>query len=543
MSDKPVQYDPFDFEIVDDFDFVDKQYNIPDDALEELTKLYSDVFKGKKSTIKRLHRLCRKYPNLPHFKNYLSLAYENSGNHHKSNEINDQLIKQHSEYLLGRINKAEKLMDNNQPDVVPEILGEEMHIHKLYPERDTFHADEVLKYYSTAIHYLIMTENVKEAKLRLNFIGEIDPDSPETERALFEFMQYNLRKNLQRFDQEKLMERRVQSRGYREDLQTDQPPAFTHPEIEELYEHGLDIPHDLIKTIPELPRESLIADLERVLNDAICRYEYFYDEAGDEGWDEDRYNFSIHAIFLLTELRSEQSLDKILDLLRQGTEFREFWYSDLLVDIFSEPVAVLGKENPEIITNFLKEPDLDAYCRNIGVIALEKVALFYPEHRNEVVNIYDDLIHFHLSQLDNNRIIDTTLLSFLVWSCINISAKELLPSIRKLYEHNLIQETIVGSREDVEKDIKNDSVDRSEQPRDIFEKYKSVQYQPVLGDHPLSADSFGNFPKLPGGDPSDTISPLPFEGYHEPATNPYKKTGRNDPCPCGSGKKYKKCCL
>jgi len=21
-----------------------------------------------------------------------------------------------------------------------------------------------------------------------------------------------------------------------------------------------------------------------------------------------------------------------------------------------------------------------------------------------------------------------------------------------------------------------------------------------------------------------------------------KKTGRNDPCPCGSGKKYKKCC-
>ncbi|MBF0383979.1 MAG: SEC-C domain-containing protein [Magnetococcales bacterium] len=22
-----------------------------------------------------------------------------------------------------------------------------------------------------------------------------------------------------------------------------------------------------------------------------------------------------------------------------------------------------------------------------------------------------------------------------------------------------------------------------------------------------------------------------------------KKVGRNDPCPCGSGKKFKKCCL
>jgi uncharacterized protein YecA (UPF0149 family) len=29
---------------------------------------------------------------------------------------------------------------------------------------------------------------------------------------------------------------------------------------------------------------------------------------------------------------------------------------------------------------------------------------------------------------------------------------------------------------------------------------------------------------------------IPF-GRHE------QKAGRNDPCPCGSGKKYKKCCL
>jgi hypothetical protein len=29
----------------------------------------------------------------------------------------------------------------------------------------------------------------------------------------------------------------------------------------------------------------------------------------------------------------------------------------------------------------------------------------------------------------------------------------------------------------------------------------------------------------------------------EPYTNPFKDVGRNDPCPCGSGKKFKKCCL
>ncbi len=32
------------------------------------------------------------------------------------------------------------------------------------------------------------------------------------------------------------------------------------------------------------------------------------------------------------------------------------------------------------------------------------------------------------------------------------------------------------------------------------------------------------------------------EQAKQPVVNP-PKTGRNDPCPCGSGKKYKKCCL
>ncbi|MGD0642323.1 MAG: DUF1186 domain-containing protein [Roseiarcus sp.] len=32
-------------------------------------------------------------------------------------------------------------------------------------------------------------------------------------------------------------------------------------------------------------------------------------------------------------------------------------------------------------------------------------------------------------------------------------------------------------------------------------------------------------------------------GFEAPFVNPFRAVGRNDPCPCGSGKKYKKCCL
>jgi len=40
---------------------------------------------------------------------------------------------------------------------------------------------------------------------------------------------------------------------------------------------------------------------------------------------------------------------------------------------------------------------------------------------------------------------------------------------------------------------------------------------------------------------SDT-APAPRPSLDRPpALNPYAGVGRNDPCPCGSGKKFKKC--
>ena len=56
-----------------------------------------------------------------------------------------------------------------------------------------------------------------------------------------------------------------------------------------------------------------------------------------------------------------------------------------------------------------------------------------------------------------------------------------------------------------------------DEPEDISE----VEYL-------LSPDDFDSQPLMAGG---------------ETVVRDEPKVGRNDPCPCGSGKKYKKCCL
>jgi uncharacterized protein len=43
-------------------------------------------------------------------------------------------------------------------------------------------------------------------------------------------------------------------------------------------------------------------------------------------------------------------------------------------------------------------------------------------------------------------------------------------------------------------------------------------------------------------DPRDHSDRAPVEHYRPPFVRKEVKVGRNDPCPCGSGKKFKKCC-
>ena len=53
----------------------------------------------------------------------------------------------------------------------------------------------------------------------------------------------------------------------------------------------------------------------------------------------------------------------------------------------------------------------------------------------------------------------------------------------------------------------------------------------------------GNNVELGAPDYFDPDRKLGWElNYQQPIVKE-NKTGRNDPCPCGSGKKYKKCCL
>jgi hypothetical protein len=138
---------------------------------------------------------------------------------------------------------------------------------------------------------------------------------------------------------------------------------------------------------------------------------------------------------------------------------------------------------------------------------LNEIVLRHPEYRSECVGILARMLEPHAAT-------DRSIRGFAVSTLIDLNAIEAIDTIRDAFRRNSVDLSIAGDEEDVE--IELGLRDRRTTPAP---RYAS-----------LPADC----------SPKPDAGPIQRDIHVSPRR---EKTGRNDPCPCGSGKKYKKCCL
>jgi uncharacterized protein YecA (UPF0149 family) len=97
---------------------------------------------------------------------------------------------------------------------------------------------------------------------------------------------------------------------------------------------------------------------------------------------------------------------------------------------------------------------------------------------------------------------------------IDLAAVEVIDAMREAFRRNSVDISIAGDEEDVE--IALGLRDYRSTPAPVY------QIMPTGWLAPSDADRIQRDNR---------------------ALPQHSKVGRNDPCPCGSGKKYKKCCL
>lgn len=301
----------------------------------------------------------------------------------------------------------------------------------------------------------------------------------------------------------------------------DQVAVFSHPELVWLYQFEEEIPTMLVERILMLPRTTLLEDLEHILNGAIDYYECM--ELEEERTSETTFLLNngfqvIHALYLLTELEAHESLPTVIRFLEQVPLLKGIC-SDCITQynwIYFHHIFIHHKPTLEQI---ICSKNYDESTRIAVASGISAWYILHPEFKAESELFWKRVMDTLRGQTDLNNYADLEVLSFVVCNIIDSKLTQLLPTLSALHQEGYLLENVLGSWESIEKDLTDGKSPVPELPiKNIFEIYEDIKSQ---NDFDLSS-----FPK--------NIIP--------PITRSEPKLGRNDPCPCGSGKKYKKCC-
>lgn len=517
MKDRLIKLD---YQITEDSHFQDNRFGITPELRKQLEPLgYECQDKKNKKIIDKLTQLIVQYPTVPILKNYLSVAYNVQGNYRKAMEVNNWILTEHPDYLFAKVNKANECIDNGEFEKVTEILGEAMEIKLLYPERDLFHLSEVTNFYKVVIRYFAAIENQELAENRLKILKQIDPDDNNTieaERFLFPL---RLKNAANRWKEQ--LDKRITPvvTKYLPETTDHTPTKFNHPEIENLYKYGLNIPYQRLRKIIELPRQTVVEDLEKVINDSLFKYKYY----SETEYSEETHNFVLHAILLLNEIGAIESLPIIFSFLSLDEEFLNFWLGDHLTESVWQCLYGLGKHNPDLLKIFLVAPGIHTFSKSAASEALSQIVLHDPGKRDEVIKTYKEVFTTFSKASTDDNLIDSEFLGMAIGDVIDCQLHELLPIIKKLFRKGIVSLEVNGDYHDVENYF---NTPRSFSPkRNIYTIFEL--YEHVLSTWP--------------GYKKDDSNYAPSREVSQPVIS--EKIGRNDDCPCGSGKKYKKCCM
>lgn len=161
----------------------DRKYKrLPQKVKDAVERLHYESQKKPRKAIPELEAWLKKYPQVPMFYNYLSVAYSRIGDDQKAEEITKQNIRKNPDYLFARLNYAEFLMARGEYEKIAEIFGYKFDLKLLYPNRKRFHISEVANFtgFIGICFYEIGEQEIAEKHYEI--LREIAPRYPMTKR-------------------------------------------------------------------------------------------------------------------------------------------------------------------------------------------------------------------------------------------------------------------------------------------------------------------------------------------------------------------------
>ena len=309
----------------------------------------------------------------------------------------------------------------------------------------------------------------------------------------------------------------------------EQRPATIEPLKHTIVEIVDCIKYDPKRDFPEEELEEIIANQEEAIP-------LLLDVLKDVREDKEKYITNvdyfghIYAVYLLAQFRAMEAYPLVLELFSLPNEQPDQLFGDMM-DSSGRILASICGGDVASIKQMIENEEIDEYIRAQAITALAILTLNGEFERQELMAYYKELFR----TIDN-----MTILTLLINLCTEIYPEELYEEIKEAYKNDKVDYLMIGMESVDQAMMEGKSTVLARAKRnshlqkidDTIGELRNWAYFKKYGKN--AEDKY--FDQLMNKNPGFMSKPKGTPIVNEP------KIGRNDPCPCGSGKKYKKCC-
>ncbi|MEN8906072.1 MAG: DUF1186 domain-containing protein [Clostridiales bacterium] len=274
---------------------------------------------------------------------------------------------------------------------------------------------------------------------------------------------------------------------------------------------------------PENELRQLIENIEKTTPALLSILEYTRDNIDKIASDDD-YFAHMFATYLLAQFREYKAYKLIFEILMNIGDLADDIYGDAITEDMGRILASVCNNDISLIKQLIEDSNVYEYIRSAAINSLTVLVVRNEIKRDEIIKYFRSLYE---SKLERDYSYVWTSLAL---NTHRIYPEELMDEVKKAFKEDLIDNWSIGI-DSFDEELK---VGREVALKKI-EDYKQFTF---IGDTIKEFKHwacFNNSNKEVKGN---------YDYVNKKADNIYKpKVGRNDLCPCGSGKKYKKCCL
>ena len=280
---------------------------------------------------------------------------------------------------------------------------------------------------------------------------------------------------------------------------------------------------------PTAAVEAAIAQQQTITPHLLAHLQHLVD-LGEEAREEDDENhgdqgLTMFAVFLLAQFREAGAYPLIYRLVSAWEGAAFFHLGDIVTEGLPRILASVCHGDTSLIKKLVESNGINPYVRSA---ALHSLITLYSEQalsRDDLLAYFTSLFRLHPIREPH-----------LIWNSLVICSEamrfsELLPDIRQAYQEGLATNRFAALK-DVEVNILKE-----------YDDLRSLNYdRHYITDTITELKGWAAFREEPQHTPYVPYDDNDWFQLQVPVHQQGPKTGRNDPCPCGSGKKFKKCC-